>query len=48
VEPRAQVRRQGHGTLDGIDPGTLPEACPWTLEQILDDDFWPASRHGLD
>ena len=33
---------------DGIDPGTLPAACPWTLEQILDDDFWPASRQGLD
>lgn len=20
---------------------TFPEACPWRLEQILDDDFWP-------
>lgn len=20
---------------------TFPETCPWTVEQILDDDFWP-------
>jgi hypothetical protein len=20
---------------------TFPPACPWTLEQVLDDDFWP-------
>ncbi|WP_431855545.1 DUF29 domain-containing protein [Azospirillum sp.] len=33
--------------FDGFDPATLPAECPYTLEQILDDDFWPASRHGL-
>ena len=21
---------------------TFPDVCPWTVEQILDDDFWPA------
>jgi hypothetical protein len=21
--------------------GTFPPVCPWTLEQLLDDDFWP-------
>jgi hypothetical protein len=20
---------------------TFPETCPWTLDDILDDDFWP-------
>ena len=20
---------------------TFPQMCPWTLEQVLDDDFWP-------
>ena len=20
---------------------TFPEACPWSLEQVLDDEFWP-------
>jgi hypothetical protein len=20
---------------------TFPETCPWTVEQVLDDDFWP-------
>jgi hypothetical protein len=19
----------------------VPESCPWTVEQVLDDDFWP-------
>jgi len=33
--------------FDGVDPATLPDACPYGLEQILDDDFWPANRHGL-
>ena len=22
---------------------TFPEACPWTVEQALRDDFWPAA-----
>jgi hypothetical protein len=26
---------------DGIDPAALPEDCPYTLEQILDDDWYP-------
>lgn len=32
---------------DGLDPAALPAECPYTLEQILDDAFWSASRHGL-
>jgi hypothetical protein len=20
---------------------TFPEVCPWTVEQILDEEFWP-------
>ncbi|MGQ9366955.1 DUF29 domain-containing protein [Azospirillum sp. ST 5-10] len=32
--------------LDGVDPATLPNECPYTLEQILDDEFLPAGRHG--
>jgi hypothetical protein len=20
---------------------TLPETCPWSVEQLLDEDFWP-------
>lgn len=26
----------------------LPETCPYTLDQILDLDFFPANRHGLE
>jgi hypothetical protein len=25
----------------GLPLSTFPETCPWTVEQILDDDFWP-------
>lgn len=24
-----------------LDPSTLPDTCPYTLEQILDRDWWP-------
>ena len=26
---------------------TLPADCPYTLEQLLDDDWYPVNRHGL-
>jgi hypothetical protein len=26
---------------DGVDPHTLPAECPWTLEEILRDDWYP-------
>ena len=25
----------------GLAEGVLPQVCPWTLEQVLDDAFWP-------
>lgn len=25
----------------GMDPDVFPEACPFTLDQLLDPDFWP-------
>jgi hypothetical protein len=25
----------------GLPLSTFPEACPWTPEQVLDEDFWP-------
>jgi hypothetical protein len=25
----------------GLPGATFPEACPWTVEQALDDGFWP-------
>ena len=38
--PRA--RRQA-ARETGLPLATFPEACPWTPEQILDEDFWPAA-----
>lgn len=28
----------------GLEEQTFPETCPFTLEQVLDTDFWPVSR----
>lgn len=25
----------------GLPLSTFPETCPWTVEQVLDADFWP-------
>jgi len=25
----------------GLPSATFPEACPWTVEQVLDGEFWP-------
>jgi hypothetical protein len=32
---------------DGAPPDALPAACPYTLDQILDPDWYPDSPHGL-
>ena len=33
-------RKASHDT--GLPLSTFPAVCPWTPEQVLDDDFWPA------
>lgn len=33
---------------DDIDDHAVPAACPYTLDQILDRDWLPANRHGLE
>jgi len=37
--PRAR-RQAARGT--GLSLATFPPVCPWTPEQVLDEDFWPA------
>jgi hypothetical protein len=32
----------------GLPLATLPEACPWVPEQVLDADFWPEVGAGKD
>ncbi|WP_029011008.1 DUF29 domain-containing protein [Azospirillum halopraeferens] len=32
--------------LDAVDPRSLPAECPYGIDQILDEDFFPANRHG--
>ena len=29
---------------DGIDATDVPETCPWTVEEVLDPDFWPEDK----
>ena len=44
-EEYASIRAR---TLDetSLPPSTLPETCPWTVEQILDETFWPGDTEG--
>ena len=40
AESYAYIRRRTH--LETRLPlTTFPEQCPWTVDQVLDDDFWP-------
>ena len=43
--PDAWVRGRryaGKGLIrDGLSVADLPADCPWTFEQLLDEDFWP-------
>lgn len=32
---------------DGIGDKQLPELCPYRLDEVLDDGWWPENRHGL-
>jgi hypothetical protein len=36
--PRAR-RKAAHQT--GLPPATFPATCPWTIDQLLDEGFWP-------
>jgi hypothetical protein len=36
--PRARRRA---AVQTGLPLTTFPDGCPWPLEQVLDDDFWP-------
>lgn len=32
---------------DGLVDADLPAACPYTLDQVRDSDWWPDNRHGM-
>jgi hypothetical protein len=39
---RAYRRARQHAEIETSLPlATFPEACPWPIEQVLDEDFWP-------
>lgn len=35
------------GDIAQTENGPLPAECPYSLDQLLDSGWWPASRHGL-
>jgi hypothetical protein len=43
------ARRRALPRIDeaGIAPEDLPMNCPFSLDQLLDEDWWPENRHGL-
>jgi hypothetical protein len=46
IPPSAWRRHIGTPARDAADEtglplATFPEACPWPLAQVLDEDFWP-------
>jgi hypothetical protein len=50
--PQAMERAYHDGRGDspretGLPIATFPETCPWTLTQVLDDDFWPEPSQAL-
>jgi hypothetical protein len=50
----ATAFRRGRGfAVDGLDEDRveekeLPAVCPYMIEELLDEDFWPVNRHGLE
>src|SRR5712691_3719310 len=36
-----EIARDEAATALEVDEATVPLACPWTPEQVLDQDFWP-------
>ena len=42
---RAMVSLSEHGELDLA--ALLPKSCPYTFDQVLDDDWLPPNQHGL-
>jgi hypothetical protein len=42
---RALVSLSEHGELDLA--ALLPKACPYTFDQVLDENWFPANQHGL-
>ncbi|WP_029010369.1 DUF29 domain-containing protein [Azospirillum halopraeferens] len=45
----ARGRKDATGSLktDTISDDAVPADCPYTIGQILDEDWWPANRHGV-
>jgi hypothetical protein len=41
LEDAYRQARRKNPQNPAVDPKQFPATCPWTLEQVLDDEFWP-------
>jgi hypothetical protein len=42
---KAELALLDHGEADAAR--ALPGACPYALDDLLADEWWPSNRHGL-
>ena len=41
LEDAYRQTRRKNPQNSAVDPGQFPASCPWTAEQVFQDDFWP-------
>ena len=44
LEKGYPLARKNAVSETGLEPGAFPQQCPYSLEQVLSDDFWPGPR----
>jgi hypothetical protein len=44
LEKGYALARKNAASETGLDPGVFPQQCPYSLERVLSDDFWPGER----
>lgn len=44
LDGRYHRARENASDQTRLPMATFPKACPWTPEQVLDDDFWPTEE----
>jgi len=44
LEKGYPLARKNAVSETGLEPGAFSQQCPYSLEQVLSDDFWPGPR----
>jgi len=48
LEDAYQHARRKNPENPAVNPRQFPSVCPWTIEQVLDDEFWPEAQGRTD